>query len=74
MAYARVHQAPDPTVAATHSLSQPDLAPDEAPPDALVALADRFRGHEQAHGFDEDGKGCVSGTLGAVFSRPRRLS
>ncbi|REA00512.1 hypothetical protein DEQ92_19770 [Haloferax sp. Atlit-6N] len=38
------------------------VGPDETPSDALVALADRFRGHEQAHGLDEDGEGDLSGT------------
>lgn len=38
------------------------VGPDETPPDALVALADRFRGHEQAHGLDETGEGDLSGT------------
>ncbi|MFC5135375.1 MULTISPECIES: hypothetical protein [Haloferacaceae] len=38
------------------------VGPDEPPSDALVALADRFRGHEQAHGLDEDGEGDLSGT------------
>jgi len=38
------------------------VAPDEMPSDALVTLADRFRGHEQAHGLDEDGEGDLSGT------------
>ncbi|WP_225335961.1 hypothetical protein [Halomicrobium urmianum] len=38
------------------------VGPDETPPDALVALANRFRGHEQAHGLDEDGEGDLSGT------------
>ena len=36
--------------------------PDETPSDALVALANRFRSHEQAHGLDEDGEGDLSGT------------
>jgi len=36
--------------------------PDETPSDALVTLANRFRGHEQAHGLDEDGEGDLSGT------------
>jgi len=38
------------------------VGPDETPSDAFVALADRFRGHEQAHGLDEDGEGDLSGT------------
>ncbi|WP_049913552.1 hypothetical protein [Haloferax prahovense] len=38
------------------------VGPDETPSDALVALADRFRGHEQAHGLDQDGEGDLSGT------------
>jgi len=38
------------------------VGPDETPSDALVALANRFRGHEQAHGLDEDGEGDLSGT------------
>ena len=38
------------------------VGPDESPPDALVALVDRFRGHEQAHGLDEEGEGDLSGT------------
>lgn len=38
------------------------VGPGETPSDALVALADRFRGHEQAHGLDEDGEGDLSGT------------
>ncbi|WP_135827087.1 hypothetical protein [Halorussus ruber] len=38
------------------------VGPDETPSDALVALADQFRGHEQAHGLDEDGEGDLSGT------------
>jgi len=38
------------------------VGPDETPSDAFVALAERFRGHEQAHGLDEDGEGDLSGT------------
>jgi hypothetical protein len=38
------------------------VGPDETPSDALVALADRFRGHEQPHGLDEEGEGDLSGT------------
>ena len=37
------------------------VGPDETPSDALVALANQFRGHEQAHGLDEDGEGDLSG-------------
>lgn len=37
------------------------VGPDETPPDAFVALVDRFRGHEQAHGLDEDGEDDLSG-------------
>ena len=38
------------------------VAPEETPSDALVALTDRFRGHEQVHGLDEDGDGDLNGT------------
>jgi hypothetical protein len=38
------------------------VGPDETPSEALVALADRFRGHEQVHGLDEDGEGDLSST------------
>ena len=38
------------------------VGPDETPSDAFVALANRFRGYEQAHGLDEDGEGDLSGT------------
>jgi len=38
------------------------VGPDDTPSDALVTLANRFRGHEQAHGLDEDGEGDLSGT------------
>ena len=34
---------------------------DEPLSDGFRALADRFRGHEQAHGLDEDGEGDLSG-------------
>ena len=38
------------------------VGPDETPPSALVALADRFRDQEQAHGLDQTGEGDLSGT------------
>lgn len=38
------------------------VGPDESPPPALIALADRFRDHDQAHGLDEAGEGDLSGT------------
>lgn len=38
------------------------VGPDEAPSDAVVALVNRFRGHEQAHGLDEKGEDDLSGT------------
>lgn len=38
------------------------VGPDDTLSDAFVALADRFRGHEQAHGLDEDVEGDLSGT------------
>ena len=38
------------------------VGPDETPSDALVTLANRFRGYEQAHGLGEDGEDDLSGT------------
>jgi len=38
------------------------VGPDETPPSALIALTDRFRDHDQAHGLDEAGEGDLSGT------------
>jgi len=43
------------------------VGPDETPSDAFVALADRFRGHEQAHGLNEDGEGDLSGSYLVQF-------
>ncbi|NHN42991.1 hypothetical protein G9C85_15330 [Halorubellus sp. JP-L1] len=37
------------------------VGPDETPSDAFVAFVDRFRGHEQARGLDEDGGEDLSG-------------
>jgi hypothetical protein len=38
------------------------VGPDETPSGAFLALADRFRRHEQAYGLDEGGEGDLSGT------------
>lgn len=43
------------------------VGPDETLPDAVAALADRFRGHEQVRGLDEDGEGDLSGTYLARY-------